>query len=91
MLQLKRPEREQQAQDLLLKAVGEPMYPICLNYQYTYVSTKVPWPRPYPGEALDRLLAQPEDVDVVARLQKCAEDAAAEGAGAVSTTVGAAT
>ena len=66
-----------QAQDLLLKAVGEPMYPICLNYQYTYVSTKVPWPRPYPGEALDRLMAQPEDVDVVARLQKCAEDAAA--------------
>lgn len=66
-----------EAQELLLKAVGEPVYPICLNYQYTYVSSKVAWPRPYPGEALERLLAQPEDVDVPARLRAAAESAEA--------------
>ena len=48
------------AQELLLKAATTPFYSTCLNYTYTYVGGG-DFPRQYPGEALDKLLAQPED------------------------------
>jgi hypothetical protein len=62
------------AQELLLKAATTPFYSTCLNYTYTYVGGG-DFPRQYPGEALDKLLAQPEDANVVEKLKLAAATA----------------
>lgn len=63
-----------QATEKILAAVSEPLYSICLQYQYSYVG-KGPngWPRFFPEEALKRLEAQATDSKPVERLQACAK------------------
>jgi hypothetical protein len=47
----------------------------CYHYTYTYCRKELPWPRPYPGEALEKLAAM-ADVDVPAHLADIADKAA---------------
>lgn len=61
-----------QATEKILAAVREPLYPICLQYQYSYVGKDgTDFPRRFPEEALLRLEKQPEGTDVTGRLQQC--------------------
>lgn len=39
------------------EAVTKPGYSACLSYSYTYSRADIQWPRPYPGEALEKLEA----------------------------------
>ena len=45
------------ATEKILQAVTTPNYGTCINYSYTYIRAGKPFPRPYPGEALDALEA----------------------------------
>jgi hypothetical protein len=60
------------ATDAIVKASTElPALAHTYHYTYTYASKDQPWPRPYPGEALDTLAAM-EGVDVPAQLREAA-------------------
>ena len=77
-----------QAAETLTKVSTQ--YPVlgpCYHYTYTYCSKDLPWPRPYPGEALETLAAM-KGVDVPAQLRQAAALArqAAEGFAAVAAS-----
>lgn len=79
-----------QATDALLKATSQyPALGPCYHYTYTYCNKDLPWPRPYPGEALDKLLAM-KGVNVPAQLREAADLArqAAEGFAGVAAIAG---
>ncbi len=83
------------ARDTYLEALGKLVkaateYPAlghCYHYTYTYCGKDRPWPRPYPGEALDALAAL-KDPKLPARLREAATVAreAAAGFSAVLAT-----
>ena len=62
----------------------------CFNYWYTYVKAGAPFPRAYPGEALEVLAALPKKADAVGQLTKAAAAAreAAAGFAAIAATEG---
>ncbi|MBN2448734.1 MAG: family 20 glycosylhydrolase [Lentisphaeria bacterium] len=63
------------AEDVVQAATAFPTLASCWHYTYTYCGKDLPWPRPYPGEALERL-CKLEGVDAAAQLAACAATAA---------------
>ncbi|MBR4220242.1 MAG: hypothetical protein IKR81_03735, partial [Victivallales bacterium] len=63
------------AADKILQAVTTPNYGTCVNYSYTYIRAGKPFPRPYPGEALDALEAADGALENLQTASKLAAEA----------------
>ncbi|MCK5801208.1 MAG: family 20 glycosylhydrolase [Lentisphaeria bacterium] len=59
--------------DDLIAVSGSPALGLCYHYTYTYCNKDVDFPRAYPGEALDKLLAR--DADTLGELAAAKEQA----------------
>jgi hypothetical protein len=55
--------------EIVAAVTGSGVLGVCHHYTYTYCRGELPWPRPYPGEALEKLEAV-EGEDVPARLDE---------------------
>ena len=65
------------ATERIRTAAGQPALARCYYYRYSYCQPDGPWPRPYPGQALDAVEAT--DGDGGAELRLAAGEAAAAG------------
>ena len=63
------------ATEKILQAVTTPNYSTCVNYSYTYVRAGKPFPRPYPGEALEALEAADGALENLQTASKLAAEA----------------
>ena len=63
------------AVDKIRDAVSTPNYATCINYSYTYIRAGKPFPRPYPGEALDALEAAEGALDNLNQAAQLAAEA----------------